>query len=455
MRERPGRLAGPALVVLAASVTILLRSWEGDVHRDEVLYAAVAKGLGTHGTWLDLYLGDDPYWNKPPLDFWLVAAAYRLLGPSSLSSRLFPALFAVLTCVALYALGKRLFDERVALIAALALATTPRFLHTGASLNHDTAVTLGTLVSLLCYLRGQRRADFVLAGGAWGLAVMAKGAFGLLGPLVYLLYLTVHRRLRAAFSGDFLLSLAVGAAVCVPWHLYAIVHWGPEYLHTYLGREIVERMQGRLWPGEANDSYFIELLRDDWPWLLFTAAGVVTVIRRARRGDRNAPFVLAWALGYLAALHLSAFHRGQYLMHFYPPAALLAALGVTSLVPVRWVERLPRVATAGFAAAGVALLVLPIHVHSYRADALRELRDPIDHHLPDRTASLVGYKTNVHHRAASLFFLDRDMDTRSLADIKQNGAPLVITERKFAPELEAAGLDAVHTNARYVLFHRR
>src|SRR5205085_2604173 len=93
MDEPPRRALsgeGLAIVVLAATVTMLARLWEGDFHRDEVLYAAVAKTMAAGGDWLSLHLGGDPYWRKPPLVFWLAAAAYRTLGYTAFAGRLFP-----------------------------------------------------------------------------------------------------------------------------------------------------------------------------------------------------------------------------------------------------------------------------------------------------------------------------------------------------------------------------
>ena len=70
-----GVLVPAALVLLAASVTMLARVWEGDLSSDEVLYAAVAKRMAVGGGWLDPQLGDAPYWKKPPLVFWMHAPA--------------------------------------------------------------------------------------------------------------------------------------------------------------------------------------------------------------------------------------------------------------------------------------------------------------------------------------------------------------------------------------------
>jgi 4-amino-4-deoxy-L-arabinose transferase-like glycosyltransferase len=442
------------LVLLAPSVTVLLRFWETDLRRDEVLYAAVAKGIGVHRDWLNLYIGDDPYWNKPPLSFWLAAAAYRVFGLSTFSARLFTVLFTVLSCLALYLLARRLFGQRTALLSALVFATTPRIIGTGTTFNHDSPVIFFTLVSTVLYVRCAARPDFrdaLLAGASWGLAVMTKGAFGLLGPFVLVVYAGVHGRWRLLTSGPILASVAVAAAVCLPWHVYQVAHWGTPFLSNYLGREIVERMAGRLWPDQRMDSYAMELIRDDWPWIAFTLVGAAVALARGRRGDRDALFALAWAAGYFLLLHLSTFQRGQYLMHLYPPAAILAALALERFLPERWLAAVPRTAAVALAATAVVLALLPFPIHGKMAPEVKALRPVLDR-LMAPAEPLVGFRTNIHLRAASLVYLDRDVHDAELPEILETAPTLVVSELQAVPKLRAAGLVPVDANARYALF---
>src|SRR5262245_41879804 len=112
------------LVLLAGALTMLSRLHAGDLHLDGVLYAQIARGLDERGEWLDLTLGGDPYWRKPPLVFWLMGIAYRLGGVSEATARL-PSVLGGMGCaVAVYYLAARLFDVRVGLVAGVVLATT-------------------------------------------------------------------------------------------------------------------------------------------------------------------------------------------------------------------------------------------------------------------------------------------------------------------------------------------
>jgi hypothetical protein len=233
-------------------------------------------------------------------------------------------------------------------------------------------------------------------------------------------------------------------------HLHAIHQWGLEFVRTYVGQEIVERAAGRLWPDQKVDRYAVELVRDDWPWLILTLIGTVQAVALSRRGTRPALFVLVWAMGYLAVLHLSAFRRGQYLMHFYPPASVLAALGVQRVLPERLLAPLARVAVIGFAAAGLLLAALPVTIRRPRQTELRALRPFVDRRLP-AGQPLIGFHLNASERAASLVYLDRNIDDRTIAEMPHDGAT-VLSETGLAPVLMRRGFVTLYANKRYTLF---
>jgi 4-amino-4-deoxy-L-arabinose transferase-like glycosyltransferase len=447
-----------ALVAFAAAVTMLSRLWEGDLFRDEVLYAAVAKQIVLRHDWLNLYLGDDPYWRKPPLLFWLAAGAYKVAGISTFSAKIFPALFGVGACVALYLLARRLVGERTALLAALVLATTPRFVRTSATFRLDSGVTFLSLCSLFLYVRGVGAAgagSFLLAGVAWGLAVMAKGPFGLTGPYLFLIYLLVQRDLRVLASWRFLASVVLGAAVCLPWHVYQVAHWGPAFLDVYLREQVVDRMTGRPWPAPPA-SYLRALVNDDWPWLAFLALGAVTAAQRARRGDRGALYTLAWASGFLLLLYASQGRRGRYLHQFYPAAAILSAIGLERVLPGAWRARVPQAAARLFGAAALALLVLPIPLHTDAQVHLKALRPALDVLEPGVTAPLAGFRiTSLNVRAACLFYLDRDLrSSRRVTHLPRAPGSLVLAEPAQVGALERAGFRRVYANRDFVLVRR-
>ena len=449
-----GVLVPAALVLLAASVTMLARVWEGDLSSDEVLYAAVAKRMAVGGGWLDPQLGDAPYWKKPPLVFWLLGLAFRLIGISSFSARLVPAVFGVLTCVVLYLVGRRLVGERTALIGALVLATTPRFVRVAAHVNLDTAIALLTLVSLLPFVRAAPAAPgprgAAVTGAAWGLALMAKSLFGLLGAYAMLVYLAAHRRLRFLASAAFLVAVLVAAAVALPWHVHAILRSGPDFVRTYLGQEVVARMTGHIAYAERH-VYLRELLRDDWPWIAFTAIGIAVGLRRARE-DGNVLFLIAWPVGYFLLLHLSAFRAGKYLVHLYAPAALLAAMGIEAVLPRRWLAHVLPATAVLVVASGLVLILVPFPLRRPTARHVKDLGPALDRLGAQPGAPLFGYRVHDDVRASSLVYLDRDIHNHELDEIPHAGAAVVVVDRRLSDSVAGAGFVEVYRNERYALF---
>jgi len=84
------------------------------------------KNTLTTGNWI--ILQDQPglvYGNKPPLMIWLVAVNFRLLGQTTFAAKFSSCLFAVLSCVMTYFLGRRLFGGVPAVLAGCMAGAMP------------------------------------------------------------------------------------------------------------------------------------------------------------------------------------------------------------------------------------------------------------------------------------------------------------------------------------------
>ena len=66
-------------------------------------------------------LWDGAFW-QPPLYPWLLGLFYKLAGHALLGARIVQAIVGALSCVLLYAIGRRAFDRKVAAGAALTMA---------------------------------------------------------------------------------------------------------------------------------------------------------------------------------------------------------------------------------------------------------------------------------------------------------------------------------------------
>ncbi|RPI04250.1 MAG: hypothetical protein EHM71_13820, partial [Zetaproteobacteria bacterium] len=104
------------LFVFFFNLDIVLRS-------DEGLYAAIARRIVERNEWFPLEYQGQPYVNKPPLYFWLMALSMHAWGPTEFAVRFPSATFGLLTVALVYVCGRILADHRLGLLSA-AIATT-------------------------------------------------------------------------------------------------------------------------------------------------------------------------------------------------------------------------------------------------------------------------------------------------------------------------------------------
>lgn len=149
---------------------------------DEGRYAQIPKEMLRHGEWVVPTLQGEPYLDKPPLLYWLVALSYRVFGVSPEAARLVPALCVHLTILAVYVLGRRSVGERAAFWAAVLLSVAPGFVGVARLLLLDGLLTLCVTLSVLCGFEAVRTGRLKL--GWWVASAVASGlGFLTKGPI--------------------------------------------------------------------------------------------------------------------------------------------------------------------------------------------------------------------------------------------------------------------------------
>jgi len=110
------------------------------IDRDEGRYAEAAREMLASGDWLVPRLFGVAYLEKPPLFYWLTAAAYRIAGIDELGARLVSALAAAAGVLGIGLLGRRCFGPRAGLLGATVLATSGLYFVLRARGDHRHAV---------------------------------------------------------------------------------------------------------------------------------------------------------------------------------------------------------------------------------------------------------------------------------------------------------------------------
>lgn len=307
---------------------------------DEGRYADIAASMVRTGDWLTPRLNGLRYYEKPPLYFWLGAAAVAVLGPTETAVRLPSVLACLATVLLLMRWGRRAGGEKVELLAGAMGGTLPLFALFAHMAMVDLVMAFMTTLALYSFWRGvvepggPARQPWVLA--FWisaALALLTKGPVGFALPLV-----SAAGWLAITQSRDRLFAFArpdgplVAVLVAAPWFL------AMEWVNPgYLGDFFLVQNYGRAFAGEMFDRnapvwfYVPALAACFLPWALFLPG----VIRRLRPGPAGALSADARLRLFLACsiflpfaiLSLAQSKITYYLLPLGPPLALLAAMG--------------------------------------------------------------------------------------------------------------------------------
>jgi 4-amino-4-deoxy-L-arabinose transferase-like glycosyltransferase len=122
---------------------------------DEGRYAEIPREMLGGGDWVIPHLNGLDYIEKPPLQFWATAAAYRLLGVSEFSARLYTALTALATVALIGFLAARLWGTGAGWRAAAVLSGMFMFVILGQLMTLDMSLTFWMTASLAGFLLAQ------------------------------------------------------------------------------------------------------------------------------------------------------------------------------------------------------------------------------------------------------------------------------------------------------------
>lgn len=307
---------------------------------DEPRFALVAQWMVEHGQWLFPHRGHELYPDKPPVFMWLQALSYGLTGIWRVAF-LLPSLAAGLLCCGLvYDLGRRLWNHRVGIGAALLMVVSIQFSYQFRHAQIDPLVVAWITLANYGLLR------HLLLGPAWrwygvgcffaGVGVITKGV-GFLALLMLLPYVVARlggwRNLArpvgawrwAAGAGLFVLPIAAWLVPMVSVALSAEEPIYRDYMHNILLGQTVNRYVA--FGGHSHGLLYLPgvILLEWLPWTLALPWAIPAWWRRLKRRDARYLLPLAWVVLVVLFFSMSSGKRDVYIMPALPMAML--ALG--------------------------------------------------------------------------------------------------------------------------------
>ena len=329
-------------------------------------------------------LNGEPFYEKPPLYYWTVAAAFALTGgPSPAAARSVSGLASLLTLIALFFWAKRAHSTSVGVAAALMLATSGVFFISTHWVRLDLVLTLFTTIAFWATWELVSRggtAPLVALYSALALSLWTKGFIGLVlvgaGLAVWCL---LERRERPWIALKPLLgiSMLLLASIALAGALY--LSGGREAVYQWAWVNHVQRFLHPGVKGHERPFYYylaVGLPLSVFPWFMpaldLLRPSFWNVDTRYRPLKR---FCGSLLIAGLLVLTLSSSKRETYLLPLMAPLCLLTALTVIDRLAigeaasslrrrpgaVAWVNAI-MIGLLG----GVPAMALGIHTHAFR-----------------------------------------------------------------------------------------
>lgn len=301
---------------------------------DEPRYAEVAREMFVSGDYVSTRLCGCLWFEKPALLYWMSAAGYHLFGVNEFAARLPSALAALTTVAFLYVALRRLALPRLALAAALVLATSGIFIAYARVATPDmilAAAMTAALLAALLFTRASGRARSIywaLSCLFMGLGMLAKGLVGVVLVVAILaVYSLVSGQLRSMRWRDFLVGLVVFLAVAGTWYVPVTMQHGWSFIEEFFIRHHFERYTTNEF-GHPQPVYFFVLvaLAGTAPWTFFVMPAAARLRSLRPRNDiRDSIMTLAWVWVAVPLLFFSVSESKLpgYILPIFPALAVI------------------------------------------------------------------------------------------------------------------------------------
>lgn len=353
------------IILLSA---LLFLPFLGQVHLfdwDEINFAECAREMIATGDYLRVQINYQPFWEKPPLFIWMQVLSMKLLGVNEYAARFPNALMGIATIVAIFSIGKRVVNEKMATWWAFLYAATwlPHFYFKSGIIDptFNFFIFLAFYQVYLLRFASNKPLHSLLAGLFLGLAVLTKGPVAILIALMALIvYIIVNKGLWGYQLKHLLMIVVFALLTTGIWFGIEVWHHGWWFVEEFITYQI------RLFRTEDADHggpffyHFIVLLLGCFPASLFLFQYT------RRRATDNEPardftkwmWVLFWVVLVLFSIVRTKIVHYSSLCYF--PLTYLAALQIYRLsegqIRIKTTVRILLIGIGSLLAVAIALL---------------------------------------------------------------------------------------------------
>jgi dolichol-phosphate mannosyltransferase len=323
-----------AILLLAAGLLFFARIGCPLQEPEEPRYAEIPRQMLQSGNFIVPVLHGEPYYDKPPLLYWLVMASYKIFGVSDWSARLVPASAALLTILVTYLWGRCVAGSFTAFIGAGILCLSARFIYLGRLLTMNSLLCLWVIAAsaaghLALNHTKLRWRWWLISAAACGLGLLTKGPVVLALVLVPLLILCgLDRRTARPGARGWIGYACLSVLLAAPWY-FAVAIKEPPFVSYFFWKHNLVRYFAPFDHAKPAWYYAADVALGMLPWSFLLPAFARYLFKRTTPAGIARPpalgvFVLAagWCFVFFSA---AGSKRAGYILPAMPPLAL--ALG--------------------------------------------------------------------------------------------------------------------------------
>lgn len=302
----------------------------------EGLYAIVTHTMMAADDYVHLWLRGEPYFNKPPLFFWLQAGFIHGFGWSEAALRLPSIVSSLGTMITTYFLGRLLFSAMAGFWGALVCGTCYAGLWFGPLAIIDPVLTfcmtLGMYAWARAYFQESSQWWYLVGFASLALGSMVKTLHALALPILVMGVFLWMRRDRRVFREPYFVAGVVLSGLLLGGYYLLL---GQEFRQHFFFEENLKRMitvsgdqQHSAWEAYWGKRpifwYGLVIWFDAFPWSALFPVGLFLIWKR--RPWLESPkelWVFLWVVVYFVSLSLTPEKHERYLMPLLPAFGLL------------------------------------------------------------------------------------------------------------------------------------
>lgn len=315
----------------------------GLVGTDEGRYSEISREMAQTGDFVTPRLNGLKYFEKPALQYWMTALAFKALGESEFVARLWTGLSGFLSVLMVWYTARRLWGEKTAQYAALTTVSMVWMFGVAHVITVDMSVCFFLTLGLCGFLIAQddrtpdpsRRRWMLLVWAAMAGGVLSKGLIGVVIPGATLFfYSLIYRDWKPWTRMEWVWGPLVLITLAAPWFVM-VSQRNPEFFQFFFIHEHFERFATTTHRRTGAWYYFVPILVGGLlPW----ASLLPQLTRHALRKEEGTVFqhnrlLLVWCGFIFLFFSMSGSKLPGYILPMFPALGLLLARMLVAAKP--------------------------------------------------------------------------------------------------------------------------